>query len=72
MIMDRVAIQKLADILSIYSYKLDATIKMLIEKKVFSKEDFNSILSKVMELSKEEEDTDEYVIEELKKKAFLE
>ena len=72
MIMDKVAIQKLADILSVYSYKLDSTIKMLIDKKVFSKEDFNSTLSKVMELSEEEENTDEYVIDELKKKAFLE
>lgn len=70
--MDKVAIQKLADVLSVYSYKLDAAINILIEKKVFSKEDFNNTLSKVMELSKEEADTDEYVIEELKKKAFLE
>lgn len=69
--MDENSIRKVADILSIYSYKVDALVNLLIEKNVFSVGDMNNMLNKVMDEEKEDISTDEYVIEELKDKVLL-
>lgn len=69
--MDENSIRKVADILSIYSYKVDALVNLLIEKNVFSADDMNNMLNKVMDEAKEDISTDEYVIEELKDKVLL-
>ncbi|GIM30161.1 hypothetical protein CPJCM30710_28270 [Clostridium polyendosporum] len=69
--MDDRSIQKVADIMSIYSYKVDALIRLLTEKNLFSKDELNHMLNEVMNEAEEEPITDEYVIEALKDKVLL-
>lgn len=69
--MDENSIMKVADILSIYTYKVDALTNLLIQKGDFSKDEFNEALNKIMDDAKEDQNNDEYVIENLKKKVFL-
>jgi hypothetical protein len=64
-------IMKLADMLSEYSYKIDATIDLLIEKNVFSRSEINNMLNVIIEKKKMEPLTDEYVIDELKDNILL-
>lgn len=69
--MDENSIMKVADILSIYTYKVDALTNLLIQKGIFSKDELNKALNKIMDDAKEDQNNDEYVIESLKKKVFL-
>lgn len=69
--MDEQLIMKISDMLSIYSFKIDAVINLLAEDNVFSKEEINNMLNRVMDEAKKEPRIDEYVIEELKSKVFL-
>lgn len=69
--MNENAVRETADILSIYSYKMNASINLLIEKGIFSKDEFNNMLSKIIDEAEEAPETDEYVIEELRNKAFI-
>lgn len=69
--MDDNLMKRTADVLSMYSYKMEALVNVLIEKNVFSKEELNNALGKVMEEAKGEPRADEYVIEELKKLVYV-
>ncbi|OFI05527.1 hypothetical protein CLOACE_16100 [Clostridium acetireducens DSM 10703] len=69
--MDENSIRKVADILSAYSYKVDAMINLLVEKEAISKDEVNDMLNKVMDEEKKDPNTDEYVIEGLKDKVLL-
>jgi hypothetical protein len=69
--MDDRYIMELSDMLSAYSYKIDAIIDLLIQKNIFSKEEINNMLKTVIDKEKMEPDTDEYVIDELKNKLLL-
>lgn len=69
--MDEQLIMKISDMLSIYSFKIDAIINLLVESNVFSKEEINDMLNRVMDEAKKQPSIDEYVIEELKNKVFL-
>ncbi|WP_164880630.1 hypothetical protein [Clostridium manihotivorum] len=46
--MDDNAIKKVADILSIYSYKVDALVEVLIDNNVVTKEEINKALINVL------------------------
>ena len=69
--MDDNAIKKVADILSIYSYKVDALVEVLIDNNVVTKEEINKALINVLDESEKEPSTDEYVIEKLKEKILI-
>lgn len=69
--MDENSIMKVADMLSIYSYKVDALTNLLIEKNIFSKDEINNALNKVMDGIKEDQSNDDYVIDSLKEKVLL-
>lgn len=69
--MDDRSIQKVADIMSAYSYKVDALIRLLTEKNLFSTDELNNMLNEVMNEAKEQPLTDEYVIESLKDKVLI-
>ncbi|MHC1682394.1 MAG: hypothetical protein AB6733_05540 [Clostridiaceae bacterium] len=69
--MDEKAIMKVADILSINTYKVDALTKLLVEKNLLTKDEINNAISSVMDEAKEDPNTDEYVIESLKEKVLL-
>lgn len=69
--MDDYLVKRTADVLSMYSYKMEALVNVLIKKNIFSKEELNDALGKVMEDAKSEPAADEYVIEELKKLVYV-
>jgi hypothetical protein len=69
--MDDNAIKKVADMLSTYSYKVDALVDVLIKNNIITKEQINDSLISVMEDSEKQPDTDEYVIEKLKEKILV-
>lgn len=69
--MDEKAIMKVADILSIYTYKVDALTSLLVEKNLLTKDEINNEVTRVMDEAKEDPNTDEYVIESLKEKVIL-
>lgn len=69
--MDDESIRETADMLSSYSFKMDSMINLLMEKNVFSKDEFNNMLDKVMDKAEEAPTVDEYVLEEMKKKIHL-
>lgn len=69
--MDEKAIMKVADILSIYTYKVDALTSLLVEKNLITKDEINNAVTRVMDEAKEDPNTDEYVIESLKEKVIL-
>ncbi len=69
--MDERNVMAVADVLSAHSYKVDALINILIQKGVFSPDEFNSELENVMNEAEKQSATDEYVIEEMKKKIML-
>lgn len=69
--MDERNVMAVADVLSAYSYKVDALINVLVQKGTFSPDEFNSELEHVMNEAEKQSVTDEYVIEEMKKKIML-
>ncbi|GFZ32031.1 hypothetical protein CSC2_25570 [Clostridium zeae] len=69
--MDDNAIKKVADMLSTYSYKVDALVDVLIKNNIVTKEEINESLISVMEASEKQPATDEYVIEKLKEKILV-
>lgn len=69
--MDDYLVKRTADVLSMYSYKMDALTNVLMEKNIFSKEELNNALGKVMEEAKHDSGTDDYIIEELKKLVYV-
>jgi hypothetical protein len=69
--MDDQSIRETADMLSSYSFKMDSMINLLMEKNIFSKDEFNHMLDEVMNKAEEEPTVDEYVLEEMKKKIHL-
>lgn len=69
--MDENSIMKVADMLSVYSYKVDALTNLLIEKNIFSKDELNDALNIIMDGVKEEPSNDDYVIDSLKEKVIL-
>ncbi|GFP74767.1 hypothetical protein [Clostridium fungisolvens] len=69
--MDDNAIKKVADLLSTYSYKVDALVDVLVKKDLITKDEINESLMAVMDDSEKEPSTDEYVIEKLKEKIIV-
>lgn len=69
--MDEELMAKVADMISIYSYKLDAVIDLLVERNIASKEEINDVLNRVMEDDKKRVTADDYIIDELKNRVFL-
>lgn len=69
--MDDNAIKQVADILSMYSYKVDALVDVLIKNNIISKEEINKSLMDIMEASEKQPLADEYVIEKLKEKILV-
>jgi hypothetical protein len=69
--LDDESIRETADMLSTYSFKMDSMVNLLMEKNIFSKEEFNQMLDNVMNKAEEDPRVDEYVLEEMKKKIHL-
>lgn len=69
--MDENSVMKVADMLSIYSYKVDALTNLLVEKNIFSKDEINDALNRVMDGIKKDQSNDDYVIDNLKEKVLL-
>jgi hypothetical protein len=69
--MDEKLIMNISDILSIHSYRVEALINLLIQRNIFSKEEINNMIDKVMDAEEAKPTADEYVIDELRKKVFI-